>query len=211
MVADGVLVHWLRYSNVLLPYYGLCTRIIIDTLQDGWPQQVLTMQRNVALLVWKLLSHLPIPKFMLNCLYNTCWHAYGRDICSAEHPLALKAAENNPELALKNAAWVQLQKLTWQQPRHGNRLVCKTPCNWWTASFANYVLMSYGSGAVMAVPTNVTLNLRISSAYQLSKCQRRWRCRLLCNWVARMVQEGKLVNSGEFDGLEFQATHSLRN
>ena len=113
---------------------------MIWTLKDGWPQQVLTMQRN-----WIGRStgmEITFPSA------NTEIYADGLTVyttradtlmgvtyvaVAAEHPLALKAAENNLNWLhlLKSAAWVQLQKQTWQQPRkrHGNRLVCKTPCN----------------------------------------------------------------------------------
>lgn len=77
---------------------------------------------------------------------------------------------------------------------------------------ANYVLMSYGSGAVMAVPAHDERDFEFANKFNLSIKQvidakgaddadysaTEWQ-----EWYGS--KEGKLVNSGEFDGLEFQA------
>jgi leucyl-tRNA synthetase len=92
----------------------------LDTLKDGWPQQVLTMQRN-----WIGRStgmEITFPSA------NTEIYADGLTVyttradtlmgvtyvaVAAEHPLALKAAKTilNWLHLLKNAVWVQWQKL----------------------------------------------------------------------------------------------------
>ena len=77
---------------------------------------------------------------------------------------------------------------------------------------ANYVLMSYGSGAVMAVPSHDERDFEFANKFQLPILQvidakgaddadfdtTQWQ-----EWYGS--KEGKLVNSGEFDGLDFQA------
>ena len=77
---------------------------------------------------------------------------------------------------------------------------------------ANYVLMSYGSGAVMAVPSHDERDFEFANKFQLPIIQvidakgaddadfdtTQWQ-----EWYGS--KEGKLVNSGEFDGLDFQA------
>ncbi|MCL1415439.1 class I tRNA ligase family protein, partial [Escherichia coli] len=77
---------------------------------------------------------------------------------------------------------------------------------------ANYVLMSYGSGAVMAVPAHDERDFEFANKFNLPIKQvidakgaddadysaTEWQ-----EWYGS--KEGKLVNSGEFDGLEFQA------
>ena len=76
---------------------------------------------------------------------------------------------------------------------------------------ANYVLMSYGSGAVMAVPSHDERDFEFANKYGLTIKQvidakgaedtdfdaTQWQ-----EWYGS--KDGKLVNSGEFDGLDFQ-------
>ncbi len=57
----------------------------LDTLQDGWPQQVLTMQRNwigrsTGMEITFPSANTEIYADELNCLYNTCRHTYGCDV-----------------------------------------------------------------------------------------------------------------------------------
>ncbi|EXS13627.1 leucine--tRNA ligase [Acinetobacter baumannii 24860_5] len=198
----------------------------LDTLQDGWPQQVLTMQRN-----WIGRStgmEITFPSA------NTEIYADGLTVyttradtlmgvtyvaVAAEHPLALKAAENNPELAAfieecRMGSVAEADLATAEKKGMATGLFVKHPVTgeelpvW----IANYVLMSYGSGAVMAVPAHDERDFEFANKFNLPIKQvidakgaddadysaTEWQ-----EWYGS--KEGKLVNSGEFDGLEFQA------
>ena len=198
----------------------------LDTLQDGWPQQVLTMQRN-----WIGRStgmEITFPSA------NTEIYADGLTIyttradtlmgvtyvaVAAEHPLALKAAENNPELAAfieecRMGSVAEADLATAEKKGMATGLFVKHPVTgdelpvW----IANYVLMSYGSGAVMAVPAHDERDFEFANKFNLPIKQvidakaaddadysaTEWQ-----EWYGS--KEGKLVNSGDFDGLDFQA------
>ncbi|RBA35098.1 MULTISPECIES: leucine--tRNA ligase [Acinetobacter] len=198
----------------------------LDTLQDGWPQQVLTMQRN-----WIGRStgmEITFPSA------NTEIYADGLTVyttradtlmgvtyvaVAAEHPLALRAAENNPELAAfieecRMGSVAEADLATAEKKGMATGLFVKHPVTgdelpvW----IANYVLMSYGSGAVMAVPAHDERDFEFANKFNLPIKQvidakaaddadysaTEWQ-----EWYGS--KEGKLVNSGEFDGLDFQA------
>lgn len=197
----------------------------LDTLKDGWPQQVLTMQRN-----WIGRSQgmeitfpsanpdvyadgLTVFTTRADTLMGVTYVAV-----AAEHPMALKAAENNPELAAfieecRMGSVAEADLATAEKKGMATGLSVKHPVTgeevpvW----IANYVLMSYGSGAVMAVPSHDERDFEFANKYGLTIKQvidakgaddaefdaTEWQ-----EWYGS--KEGKLVNSGEFDGLDFQ-------
>ncbi len=197
----------------------------LDTLKDGWPQQVLTMQRN-----WIGRSQgmeitfpsanpeiyadgLTVFTTRADTLMGVTYVAV-----AAEHPMALKAAENNPELAAfieecRMGSVAEADLATAEKKGRATGLSVKHPVTgeevpvW----IANYVLMSYGSGAVMAVPSHDERDFEFANKYGLTIKQvidakgaddaefsaTEWQ-----EWYGS--KDGKLVNSGEFDGLDFQ-------
>ncbi|WP_160255726.1 leucine--tRNA ligase [Acinetobacter indicus] len=197
----------------------------LDTLKDGWPQQVLTMQRN-----WIGRSQgmeitfpsanpeiyadgLTVFTTRADTLMGVTYVAV-----AAEHPMALKAAENNPELAAfieecRMGSVAEADLATAEKKGMATGLSVKHPVTgeevpvW----IANYVLMSYGSGAVMAVPSHDERDFEFANKYGLTIKQvidakgaddaefsaTEWQ-----EWYGS--KDGKLVNSGEFDGLDFQ-------
>ena len=197
----------------------------LDTLKDGWPQQVLTMQRN-----WIGRSQgmeitfpsanpevysdgLTVFTTRADTLMGVTYVAV-----AAEHPMALKAAETNPELKAfieecRMGSVAEADLATAEKKGMATGLSVKHPVTgeevpvW----IANYVLMSYGSGAVMAVPSHDERDFEFANKYGLTIKQvidakgaddsefdaKQWQ-----EWYGS--KEGKLVNSGEFDGLDFQ-------
>lgn len=197
----------------------------LDTLKDGWPQQVLTMQRN-----WIGRSQgmeitfpsanpevysdgLTVFTTRADTLMGVTYVAV-----AAEHPMALKAAETNPELQAfieecRMGSVAEADLATAEKKGMATGLSVKHPVTgeqvpvW----IANYVLMSYGSGAVMAVPSHDERDFEFANKYGLTIKQvidakgaddadfdaTQWQ-----EWYGS--KEGKLVNSGEFDGLDFQ-------
>ncbi|MFX1823357.1 leucine--tRNA ligase [Acinetobacter sp. AS5] len=200
----------------------------LDTLKDGWPQQVLTMQRN-----WIGRSQgmditfpsanpeiyadgLTVFTTRADTLMGVTYVAV-----AAEHPMALKAAETNPELAAfieecRMGSVAEADLATAEKKGMATGLSVKHPVTgeevpvW----IANYVLMSYGSGAVMAVPSHDERDFEFANKYSLTIKQvidakgaddaefseTEWQ-----EWYGS--KEGKLVNSGEFDGLDFQGAY----
>ncbi|WP_213687691.1 leucine--tRNA ligase [Acinetobacter sp. WY4] len=200
----------------------------LDTLKDGWPQQVLTMQRN-----WIGRSQgmditfpsanpeiyadgLTVFTTRADTLMGVTYVAV-----AAEHPMALKAAETNPELAAfieecRMGSVAEADLATAEKKGMATGLSVKHPVTgeevpvW----IANYVLMSYGSGAVMAVPSHDERDFEFANKYSLTIKQvidakgaddadfdaTQWQ-----EWYGS--KDGKLVNSGEFDGLDFQGAY----
>ena len=191
----------------------------LDTLKDGWPQQVLTMQRNwigrstgmeitfPSANTEVYADDLTVYTTRADTLMGVTYVAV-----AAEHPMALKAAENNPELAAfieecRMGSVAEADLATAEKKGMATGLFVKLPV--W---IANYVLMSYGSGAVMAVPAHDERDFEFANKFNLAIKQvidakgtddaeysvAEWQ-----EWYGS--KDGKLVNSGEFDGLEFQA------
>ncbi|MDE0951734.1 MAG: leucine--tRNA ligase [Halioglobus sp.] len=188
----------------------------LDTL-DQWPEQVRTMQRNwigrsegvnldFSLKDGTALSvYTTRPDTLLGVTYVAV---------ALQHPLAKAAAENNPELAafiesqgnikMAEADMATMEKLgmatgiTATHPLTGEEVPV------WVA---NFVLMSYGSGAVMSVPGHDQRDWEFATRYKLPVAQviapaGNEPCDLS---AAAFTEKGILINSGEFDGLDFKA------
>lgn len=149
----------------------------IDKL-DGWPEQVKTMQRN-----WIGRSEGVVIDFVVNdhpdklSVYTTRPDTvYGVSFVAVapQHPLAKKAAENNPAVAEFVAACAhtkvseaEIATLEKQGVDTGMTVIhplTQQPVPIWVA---NFVLMDYGSGAVMAVPAHDSRDHEFASKYQL--------------------------------------------
>ncbi len=193
---------------------------------DEWPEQVRTMQRN-----WIGKSHGAEIKFALSSsfagfdsleVYTTRPDTLpGATYVSiaAEHPIAQALAADNSELqtfleeckaqSIAEADMATMEKrgadtgLTVLHPLTGREIPV------W---IANYVLMDYGSGAVMAVPAHDERDFAFATRYQLTIEQviastldsdpafttDQWQ-----EWYARKT-DTRAVNAAEFDGLDFQ-------
>lgn len=198
----------------------------LDTLKDGWPQQVLTMQRN-----WIGRSQgmeITFPSANPNIYADSLTVFTTRAdtlmgatyvAVAAEHPMAMKAAESNPALQVfieecRMGSVAEADLATAEKKGMATGLFVKHPVTdealpvW----IANYVLMSYGSGAVMAVPAHDERDFEFANQFGLTIKQvidakgaddadfdaTAWQ-----DWYGS--KEGTLINSGEFDGLDFQA------
>ena len=132
---------------------------------------------------------------------------------AVEHPLAQKAAKNNPELAkfikdctqtaTMEAALETMEKLGMDTGLKAIHPITGETLPIWTA---NFVLMSYGSGAVMSVPAHDQRDFEFAKKYGLSiqqviipkdgKEQE--------NLAEAFVEKGTLINSGKFNNLSSQ-------
>ncbi|MEN6682025.1 leucine--tRNA ligase [Stenotrophomonas pavanii] len=149
---------------------------------DGWPESVKTMQRNwigrsegleIQFDVRDVDGSALDPLRVFTTRPDTVMGVTFVSI-AAEHPLALHAAKNNPELAalladLKQGG-VSEAELETQEKRGmdtGLRAlhpVTGEPVPVWVA---NFVLMGYGTGAVMAVPGHDQRDFEVAQKYGL--------------------------------------------
>ncbi|MBU1330744.1 MAG: leucine--tRNA ligase, partial [Gammaproteobacteria bacterium] len=188
---------------------------------DGWPEQVKTMQRNwigksrgmevsfpydVASIgsAGKLNVFTTRPDTLMGATYVAV---------AAEHPLATLAAQGNPELQAfidecKSGSVAEADVATQEKRGMPTPLFVEHPLTGdklpvWVA---NYVLMHYGDGAVMAVPAHDERDFEFASKYQLPiKAVVRTSAgdEVGSEWQAAYGEHGTLINSGEFDGLDF--------
>ena len=181
---------------------------------DGWPEQVRTMQAN-----WIGRSEGLQIKFGLADSADTLDVYTTRPdtlmgvsyvAVAAEHPLALAAAKSNPEL---NAFVAECRKMetseaameTAEKKGVATGLMAIHPVTGelvpvWAA---NFVLMGYGTGAVMSVPAHDQRDYEFALKYDLPINQvieplSDKECDLS---KAAFTDKGRLVNAGQFDGL----------
>jgi len=188
---------------------------------DGWPDKVKTMQANwigrsegveldftVQDEADAELSTLSVYTTRPDTLMGVSYVAV-----AAQHPLALKAAEGNPALQkfiaeqgnvkVAEADMATMEKLGMDT----GRLAIHPLTNDTVPIFvANFVLMNYGSGAVMAVPGHDQRDWEFAQKYSLPIHQviapaAGNECDLS---AAAYTEKGTLINSAEFDGLDFE-------
>lgn len=193
----------------------------LDTLADGWPQQVIAMQKNwigrstgmditFPYSIDGETGGLSVFTTRPDTLMGVTYVAV-----AAEHPLATKAAAGNPELqafieecrkgsvAEADIATAEKKGMTTglfvQHPVTGDNIPV------WVA---NYVLMSYGSGAVMAVAAHDERDFEFAQKYSLPIKQVIATPEGFDLSSAAYTERGVLVNSGEFDGLDFDGVYN---
>ena len=184
----------------------------------GWPEKVKTMQRN-----WigrsegieitfptgdgsDLTVYTTRPDTLMGVTYLAV---------APQHPLAASAAETNPELAAfieecnrTKVAEADMAKMEKQGMATGMSVSHPLTGDSVPVWVANFVLMEYGSGAVMSVPGHDQRDWEFARKYGLPIRQvikpvedSETSCDLDS---AAFTERGLLVNSGEFDGLNFE-------
>ncbi len=206
---------------------------LLDGLDElpGWPDSVKTMQRNwigrsegleIQFDVRDVDGAALDPLRVFTTRPDTVMGVSFVSI-AGEHPLALHAAKNNPQLAamlaeLKQGGVSEAELETQEKRGMDTGLKAIHPVSGEQVPIwvANFVLMGYGTGAVMAVPGHDQRDFEFASKYGLPKKQvialkspknddersydaRRWQ-----DWYGDKTRETELVNSAEFDGLDFQ-------
>ncbi len=136
---------------------------------------------------------------------------------AAEHPLALAAAERDPALAefvarcrrgsTMEAAVSTQEKLGLPTGLHVRHPFTDEPIEIWVA---NYVLMAYGEGAVMGVPGHDERDFDFATRHGLRilrviRSPRSAYDQVEAPWIDAYGEPGITVDSGEFDGLGFDA------
>ncbi len=184
----------------------------IDQL-DGWPEQVRTMQRNWigrsqgVELQFEVENESPLTVYTTRAdtLMGVTYVAV-----AAEHALAKKAAENNSELqafidSCKATSVAEADVATMEKRGMATGYMAKHPLSGklvpvWVA---NFVLIDYGSGAVMSVPAHDSRDYAFAKAYGLPIKQVIYPADGTDISVEEeaYVDKGLLKNSAEFDGL----------
>ncbi|WP_267222932.1 leucine--tRNA ligase [Dyella silvae] len=149
----------------------------LDTL-PGWPDAVKTMQRNWIGRSEGLEIHFDVegeaePLTVFTTRPDTLMGVTFVSI-AGEHPLAIKAAQNNPKLAafleeLKHGG-VSEAELETQEKRGmdtGIEAIHPLTGEKIPVFVANFVLMGYGTGAVMAVPGHDQRDWEFAKKYSL--------------------------------------------
>jgi leucyl-tRNA synthetase len=153
----------------------------LDTL-PGWPERVKTMQANWIGKSEGCEIHFPYHAEhkpgdpVLKVFTTRADTLYGATYVAVapEHPLALKAAATNSKLAAfieecKRGGVTEAELATQEKKGMDTALfvyhpLTNKPLAVWTA---NYVLMGYGEGAVMAVPAHDERDFEFSTKYHL--------------------------------------------
>ncbi len=134
-----------------------------------------------------------------------------------EHPLALHAAISNPKLAAfiedcKSGGTTEAELATQEKKGERTGLFVTHPLSGEQVEVwvGNYVLMSYGDGAVMGVPAHDERDFEFANKYGLSIKQvtdvkgQAFSTSLWAEWYGDK-QHGVTINSGKYDGLAFKA------
>jgi len=190
---------------------------LLDDLDDldDWPEQVVAMQRNwigrsEGANVRFPFEDTPIEVYTTrpDTLMGVSYLAV-----APQHPLARRAAESSPELAsfiqdLTQTKVAEAELATMEKRGIDTGLRAQHPLTGedipiWVA---NFVLMSYGSGAVMSVPGHDQRDWEFATKYQLPIIQ------VVASASgdavdlseAAFTEKGPLVNSGPFTGQSFE-------
>ena len=126
---------------------------------------------------------------------------------AAEHPISLALAENNAELAAfidecRHSSVAEADMATMDKKGMATGINALHPITGEPVWIANYVLMDYGTGAVMAVPAHDQRDFEFAQKYQLP-IQQVIAADDIDLSQAAATEKGPLINSGEFDGLNF--------
>lgn len=193
---------------------------LLDDLDhlDGWPEQVKTMQRNwigrsegmvINFSVLKQKQGIDVFTTRQDTLFGCTYLSI-----ALEHPLARLAAEQNPEIAkfikkmsknkVAEADMATLDKLGIDSGFKAINPITKKRVPIW---ITNFVLMDYGTGAVMSVPAHDERDHEFALKYDLpiepvikAKGRKAWDYT-----QAAYTEKGSLINSGDFSDLSSKA------
>ena len=188
-----------------------------EELKGHWPEQVLAMQKNwigksegsqVNFTLTYDGKEIEIPVFTtrVDTIYGVTY------ICLApEHDLVSSVIlKEKPELKNEVDAMINEDKISREaQDKEKNGIFTgfyvKNPINseMIPLYIANYVLMDYGTGAVMAVPAHDDRDFKFAKKYNLSAKAviKAKNPEFEFDGSQAYLGKGTLINSGEFDGL----------
>ncbi|TVT75089.1 MAG: leucine--tRNA ligase [Denitromonas halophila] len=192
----------------------------LDTL-DGWPERVRVMQKNWIGRSEGVDVHFPYDLSttgkagVLKVFTTRADTLMGATYVAvaAEHPLAQQAAQGNAELAAfisecQHGSQAEADMATMEKKGMdtGLRVVHPISGEYLSVWVANYVLMGYGEGAVMAVPAHDERDFAFATKYTLPITMVVGSTLgaysdVTAPWQDAYAEPGKLVNSGKYNGL----------
>lgn len=197
----------------------------LDGLPE-WPEQVKTMQKNwigkskgVEMTFGLTAETAGLTSFDVYTTRPDTLMGVTYVSLAAEHPISLELAKENSELAAfikecKTNSVAEADMAVMEKKGLDTGLKATHPLTgeevpvW----IANYVLMDYGSGAVMAVPAHDERDFAFANKYQLpikqviastAKGDDGFEAATWQEWYGRKT-DIQLINSGDFDGLTFK-------
>jgi len=208
-------------------YYLKITAYAEDLLETlghmhEWPERVRAMQANwigksVGVRLGFPYDIEGLGKGVLYVFTTRADTLMGATFCavSAEHPLAAHAARHQPKLVAfieecKRGPAIESELATQEKKGMPTGLVVRHPVSGETLPVwvGNYVLMTYGDGAVMGVPAHDERDFEFAKKYHLvikpviDVAGREYSLHAWAPWYA---EHGRCINSGPYDGLEYQA------
>ena len=193
----------------------------------GWPERVKVMQQNWICKSFGVNFGFPYEldgeQKLLRVFTTRADTVMGVTFCAvaAEHPLATRLAEihqaEKPELqtfineckrgGVAEAEMATMEKKGIATGFFGKHPLTGQPVEVW---IGNYVLMSYGEGAVMGVPAHDERDFAFAKKYQLPIKQvisvdgQAFSTETWAEWYGDK-ERGTLINSGVYDGLDTNA------
>ncbi|MDP0506998.1 MAG: leucine--tRNA ligase [Fusobacterium sp. JB019] len=186
-------------------------------LKGGWPDKVLAMQKNwigksygteIVFTVQETGEKLPMFTTRIDTIYGVTYA-----VVAPEHPIVDKIIENNNALkskieAMKNTDIIERTAEGKEKTGVATGWHVINPVNGEKVPLwiADYVLMNYGTGAVMAVPSHDERDFAFAKKYDLPM-------KIVINpkgqeeiidineMTEAFTEVGQLVNSGEFNGI----------
>jgi leucyl-tRNA synthetase len=213
-VTEKVLDQWFfkitAYIEELLDY---CDKL------PGWPERVMTMQKNWIGKSYGCEVDFPMADGngaikVFTTRQDTLFGATFM-LVAAEHPLVMELAKGKPcegnvkQFVEKVKKQDKLMRTSEYYEKEGLFLdsYCLNPLTGWKMPIyaANFVLADYGTGCVMAVPTHDQRDFEFAKKFGLQLIvviSPKDRTLDPATMTEAYVDEGILVNSGQFNGME---------
>lgn len=202
---------------VRIPLYAEELLKDIKELEQGWPERVLTMQRGwigksdgaaIRFQISDFKSQIEVFTTRPDTLFGATFMSI-----AAEHPLAVELSRGTAQekdvqdFIAKTKKIGRMDRLLGNYEKDGvfTGAYCTNPVTGWKMPVyaANFVLMDYGTGAVMAVPAHDQRDYEFAKKYKLELVQV-----IQPNAGADVTPDaayegdGTLINSGEFNGMD---------
>ncbi|HVJ25627.1 MAG TPA: leucine--tRNA ligase, partial [Burkholderiales bacterium] len=186
----------------------------------GWPEQVKLMQKNwigksegVRIGFPYQLENQDRVLWVFTTRADTLMGATFMAV-AAEHPIAQWAAKRDPKIAAfveeckrgpaMEAELAQIEKKGMPTDMHVFHPITNEKIPVWVG---NYVLMGYGEGAVMGVPAHDERDFEFALKYRLPikpVIRHPLGDTVPAPWKPEYAEHGVCINSGRYDGLNFQ-------
>lgn len=192
-----------------------------EELREGWPEKVLAMQKNwigksfgteIVFTVAETGEKLPMFTTRIDTIHGVTYC-----VVAPEHPIIEEIIKVNPSIkeAIHNMRNMDMIERTAEGKEkngvftgwHVINPVTGDKVQLWAA---DYVLMNYGTGAVMAVPAHDDRDFAFAKKYNLPRkvvingYNKETKEEIIINadeMTAAMTEEGIMTNSGEFNGM----------